>query len=661
VATFLTLKPESFKVPSERVMWDLIDKSLDDKWTVIFNVYVRQLQRRRKEPKEPNGKQNQIDFVLLHPDVGVFILDAKGGQWRIDGDGSWRTSGDGFAIPHNPPELANDQLGNFQRQMREMIGHKKSQSTWLIGFVDCEPPFLPTISEDQFLGLRELKSLDSELRRIAAKFNLEPIGRQGVRQLCEKIQPKVPLLRMVSAASSRNTLEQIEREGVGYVEASKNQIFVTKQIQSNQRLSVVGGAGTGKSLIAASVAVFFSDFGPDKSVLFVVHRKSSAANARMLLGVPILPLDLDLYQSENIVVATEAELAKMILKSDLQLATNQVGAEDYFLSGGRLFDVLIIDEAQEFDQWTIETLQYFLVDPRNSPVYLFADPFQWSGRRKRSLRRRYSSLPKSTDRAHLIEPIAMPAIPDSGEPVDTAAEVDERGISSSRVDSRRFFLDWPDDFAYSIALTKNHRNSEPIGQLAYNFQPNLFPEFVVTEGVMNKFIVVHDFNDENQIERELAREIDFLLGVIGGFLPCEILVADVDFNSEKVKGFRKDWTFVDPDAILRFPLPRHDRRIVRGDADHVQGLQAPAVIVVIHGEIGSGDSYEGLVKTLRDIYVASSRAMSNLTVISKYSENELFSFNQLVPLEDGSWPDLAHEWYGDLNHENMQEGESGVE
>ena len=539
-------------------------------------------------------------------------------------------------------------MGNFERGLREKGAINSSQIAWLIGFVDCEPPKNDLATSHQFLSLTQLKDLTTTLERLHKLFRLEPLGSRGIEKVLEAVYPTQPLLRTVTAASSNMALGEIERETARYVPASESQIWAISQIEMAQRLSIIGGAGTGKSLIAAHMATTFADLGPDRSVLFIAHRKSAAANARVLLDVPIVPLTWEGLQSESIVVATESELTRLISKSESGISSNLVSAEEYFLSDHRKFDVLIIDEAQEFDKATIEALQFFLVDPDKSPVYLFADPYQFSGKRRKNLRRSYANATRNEEREYLKDPLV---IVDSNEDSMPIPGESENSYSARKVNSRRFHLDWPADFAYSYHLKTNHRNSPFIGQFAFMFQPHDLPHFAVQEGVFNQFINLAELGGTKAVKRELRKKINELVGDVGGFLPCEILISDIGGSNKQPDIQGENWSTVSPDEILRYPLTRADRRVVRGNADQVQGLQAAAVIVIIHDKIGPPTSYEDTVKTLRDIYVASSRAMSNLIIMSEYSEDQLCAFEQLVPPNDGSWPSLADEWWPDVTEE----------
>ena len=64
---------------AERAVWDLLVKQRGDDWVVLSNIRLT------------NAKKDyELDFVVLMPDVGVVVLEVKGGSVWVDEQGRWR-------------------------------------------------------------------------------------------------------------------------------------------------------------------------------------------------------------------------------------------------------------------------------------------------------------------------------------------------------------------------------------------------------------------------------------------------------------------------------------------------------------------------------------------------------------------------------------------
>lgn len=80
---------------------------------------------------------------------------------------------------------------------------------------------------------------------------------------------------------------------------------------------------------------------------------------------------------------------------------------------------------------------------------------------------------------------------------------------------------------------------------------------------------------------------------------------------------RESMYSVNAKNLFRFPLPATDMRIAYGTPDQVQGLEAEVVVVAhSHGEPLT-------VASVRDLYVAVSRARSHLIFVGSQSPQQL--------------------------------------
>jgi hypothetical protein len=276
---------------------------------------------------------------------------------------------------------------------------------------------------------------------------------------------------------------------------------------------------------------------------------------------------LNLAEFGDLVITPFGELLTVLgEESDRgQPSRNGVPSPDWLLGAaedaGFRFDALVVDEAQEFTPGLLEALMLLLPDPDESPVYLFADPFQ------------HSAL-----------------------------------FSANRMGRERMRgrYKWrPPDGIPLVTLVDNVRNSEPIARAVRHFladqrsvarvtgpDPEVVkcpPKQVVQTGLQ-------------RVKKLLSRD---------GFSANQVLlvVAGIDKGSVMREAGKVSLDVVDVKSLVRFPLPPTDLRVPVGVPDDVQGLEAE-VVVVLHAtqELAIGD--------VRDLYVAASRARSHLVVVA---------------------------------------------
>lgn len=232
------------------------------------------------------------------------------------------------------------------------------------------------------------------------------------------------------------------------------------------------------------------------------------------------------------------------------------------------FDALVVDEAQEFTPAQLEALMLLLPDPDHSPAYLFADPFQHSAR--------FSThrLDRSTVRGRYnwVPPADMPI----------------------------------------VTLRDNVRNSEPISDVVGHF----LAEQGSTARVRGREPEILQRATKDVIAAGLERVEQLITK--DGFAPNQVLAVFVGWDKEVARRatVKNNLDAVDVSGVLRFPLPTADLRVAYGAPDDVQGLEAE-VAVVMYGATTLS------MASVRDLYVAASRARSHLVFVGPHTLPQL--------------------------------------
>src|SRR5690606_8028089 len=74
-----TYPPEpAFSTASEQEVWERLIAALDDDAVVLANVRFTDV-----------DKDHELDLVLLVPDVGIVVVEVKGGSVSVDAQGQW--------------------------------------------------------------------------------------------------------------------------------------------------------------------------------------------------------------------------------------------------------------------------------------------------------------------------------------------------------------------------------------------------------------------------------------------------------------------------------------------------------------------------------------------------------------------------------------------
>lgn len=543
--------------------------TLPDSWTVIWDVPVGLF-------GNPRPGLRQIDFLLLHEKIGAIVVEVKGGDIKVE-QGSWSTrpagATDFVPLKMSPFKQAADQRYQLQRFLTDRIRIRSG----CFGHAVCFPGSVietdlgPDAPRELIIDLEDLEKPTAALHRIAQAWNLEGFtSDERVKEIISILRP-TRQVHVVMASTARQTLDEIERETRRQVEMVEGQVAVFEELLHASRACVVGGAGTGKTILACERVRSLQQVGA--RTLLLCHRSVVRSFMLTVLDVAHEDRQFDIASDSLLHVSHWAGLLEVLAaQSGVSipgaLSPNLVNT---FLAIRdrlpKLYDALVIDEGQEFTPTQFEALTWLLEDPEESPLYVFADPFQHSGMLSAPARERRSRL----GRYRWESPFASPVLP----------------------------------------LSVNCRNSSEIAQAAYSFYPFEAPR-AMARGPEPKFTRV---DSSRQVVDAVLAESKRLVE-LEGFQRNQILavfiglpIADV---AERAK--RTGMAVVESETLYRYPLTPREVRIVIGTPDTVQGLEADVVLV------GLWSDSELSISEMRDVYVASSRAKVVLEFFSPFEE-----------------------------------------
>ena len=298
----------------------------------------------------------ELDFVVVGP-RGLYVLEVKGGGVSCDG-GIWRfTDRWGGVGSRSESPFQQARSGMFalrERLLRDVPEHELGRMVMGYGvvFPDCDFDQRGVEwPQEVVLDARRLRSrgLRSYLDGLAsywhAKLAGKPdrVGPELVRRVAQAIRPDFELVRSLRA-SSDEVEERLER-------LTEEQYEKLDYVQNVPRMLIEGGAGTGKTFLAAEIA-----------------RRHAAAGQRTLLLCfsPVLAAFLETRTREHgLQVSSVHGLMLETVRRQGNLppgyAPGMPLTDPWFrqrllpafeaaargLPEGELFDVLVVDEAQD--------------------------------------------------------------------------------------------------------------------------------------------------------------------------------------------------------------------------------------------------------------------------------------------------------------------------
>lgn len=281
---------------SERAVFEALKSNLSDEYCVYFSTPFITSER---------AEQGEVDFIVLHPERGMLVIECKGGGIERDHDGSWyRLKGKKRErLAKTPAEQAKKQVEALVTKFREscgrLFGPIKGRFPlsygWSLAFPlsrwDSEN--IPPDVEPEIFFDREILTNTEDLIERAMAFWQRGRGEPAQLSLEEfhvfRRCVLSPELKLVP------DLTNIERP---LVRLSDKQARVANMLVDSKRLMVSGGSGTGKSLLALHCAQSMASEG--KRVLLVCANALMAQNVRIVTeGVA---RDLRLANEETILL-----------------------------------------------------------------------------------------------------------------------------------------------------------------------------------------------------------------------------------------------------------------------------------------------------------------------------------------------------------------------
>ena len=416
-----TMYPE--KLPSkvnslaEEKLYYVLKEYLPNEYTVLWNVHLNTSRR-------GGGREDgEIDFLVLHPQKGLLIVEVKGGK-EIHYDrnlNQWYSTNhfDKTNPINHPFEQAEDCMHRLIRQLKEeanspLLRTACRRCTFARGVIfpevslDKQIHTLP-VQREYTLDYDDVQAptITTSIERIYDYFtrsNDQPLGTSAINEIINNIYPRSFYIRSP-------LIIQLEEEDAQLEKLTEQQYFALDMLSSYKRVAIYGCAGSGKTFLAVEQARRLALRG-DKVLLTCFTRNLANWLKQLLQKKAETEAAL-----ENVTVSTFHQLNSNLLRQaerrgilpstgnrqtninsdpflpdvDFQTPQRSTFQDSYderlvpiIPLLGAYYDAIIVDEGQDFDdKWWI-LLQALLRSKEESLLYVFYDENQIINRNGRS-------------------------------------------------------------------------------------------------------------------------------------------------------------------------------------------------------------------------------------------------------------------------------------
>lgn len=323
--------------------------------------------------------QGEADFVIAHPEHGVLVLEVKGGRLEYDpGTKSWMQSGHTGTHPlgEDPFHQAKDEMHSLVEILGAQQGWERWKPSYGFGVAfpdgryehDAHPaaPAAVVIDHDDLARLAErVAAIMRYWRHPSRRFGAE--GMDALSQaLGFRVEIRTPL---------RLRFDEEDRK---IVELTDDQIYVLSFVMNRKRATIIGPAGSGKTMLAIALARRLAE-GGSRTLLTCFNKRLGEYLATCVASVP--KIDVVHFHGLCMKLAKEAGLEvpdgpetepgspyfERQLPELLESAARALGPR---------YDAIVVDEAQDFREWWWPALFALHKDPDGGMLYLFADDNQ---------------------------------------------------------------------------------------------------------------------------------------------------------------------------------------------------------------------------------------------------------------------------------------------
>lgn len=329
----------NFKSKSEEKVFAELIRTLDTDDVIICNFEFTDMQMGDVE----------IDFILLIKDLGIVVIEVKGGHISFDGE-EWIQSDRSESRVIYPAGQARGNMHKFRDFLRNRWSQGNIKTDWIVCFPDSlvKVKNSPDLPLEKVVDKENLKFILSTIKNnLNSKSNAaSPTGSAWIEAALKHLQPKSVKDFDKGSALGNN---------YAYVkELTHQSIELLDQLSDNNKFLVFGPAGSGKTWLAFEQAKIWIDQGLKIGIL-AFNRGLVTYLRKKELELPedYRPAFIGTFHEYAKLIGTTAGTPSKYDEEKDQYADGLINAADK-LPEDEKFDAFIVDEAQDFmsSWWT---------------------------------------------------------------------------------------------------------------------------------------------------------------------------------------------------------------------------------------------------------------------------------------------------------------------
>lgn len=354
---------------AEKVLYKAFQAQLSNDFTVFHQV------RWQVRDTRSGARDGEADFVIACPNLGILVLEVKGGSIRYDGTSHiWYSNNNEIHDPFHQAcnskyrlrGLLKDPKLKYWRDRWIPIGHAVAFPEHRInGSLRLDAP------RDIILDNTQLSVLSNWVKAVMNYYRSQDTAR---RRNFDANSVKELVKILSSSIISQTVLINNGTEAV-FQDLSEQQFRLLDGLSKQRRLAISGCAGSGKTLLALEKARRLNE--QEFSVLLTCYSKALAQSLRKSLS-----------GRRNLHVYTFHEICEKLFRQAGILPDKNIPEDKLFDdiypellidAADQLdwhVDAVIVDEGQDFrENWWL-ALKLLLNDPDNGIFYFFHDDNQ---------------------------------------------------------------------------------------------------------------------------------------------------------------------------------------------------------------------------------------------------------------------------------------------
>jgi hypothetical protein len=377
--------PETRGTIAERLVVERLRAVLPP--TIAVIPHLRWLLRDRGYVRE-----GEADVVIGDPARGILVIEVKAGEIRRDHHGTWWAGLN--RLTRSPFEQAGDSRRALVRKLSELPdwpARLNPIAGQAVAFPDVEldsmrsrlgllgPDVDTGLIADQSMfvdtkaGRNELKAfVDRAFELWSGSANTRPPGKAAIDLLVATMSEPfeiTPMLRNEIAAGEASV-----------VKLTAEQFSLLHTLRGIRRASIIGGAGTGKTMIAAEKArrlaregfgTLLVCFNSPLARMLAEEVAETAVKTGLLEVKTFHQLCEDLGREAGLLGPRPALASQSWFSETLPRAL-----DDAIAKVGPRYHAIVVDEGQDFDDGWLLSLEGLLFGGREDVLYVFHDPAQ---------------------------------------------------------------------------------------------------------------------------------------------------------------------------------------------------------------------------------------------------------------------------------------------